>query len=178
MSLDLLVSGAVYGTTLTLIAIAAPRFTRVALATTLVVAAAFYVWFALDAHTSAAWLAVELAGIGIYGYAAMRGVRGSAWWLVAGLTLHPVWDVAIHYAGPGRAFAPEWYTTWCLTYDLMAAALTAVAILIGTHLTEVPSPKPATASVVRLRTSMCTCGSTCSCGSTCTCTTTLGACAA
>jgi hypothetical protein len=178
MDTNYLVSGAVYGTTLTLIAIAAPRFTRALLAATLVVAAVFYVWFALDAHTNAAWVAVELVGIGIYGYAAMRGVRGSAWWLVAGLALHPIWDVAIHYAGPGHAFAPEWYTTWCLTYDLMAAALTALAILIGTHLTDAPGVTPATASAIRLRTSTCTCDPTCTCGSACTCTATMGACAA
>ena len=170
MSLDLLVSGAVYGTTLTLIAIAAPRFTRALVAASLVVAATFYLWFALDGHTNMAWVAVELAGVGIYGYAAMRGMRGSAWWLVAGLALHPIWDVAIHYAGPGRALAPEWYTTWCLTYDLTAAAITAIAILIGTHLTEMPNAKLATPSVVLLRTATCCCVPSCSCGSACTCT--------
>ena len=177
MDINHLVSGAVYGTTLTLIAIAAPRFTRAILAASLVVAAVLYVWFALDAHTNAAWVAVELAGLGIYGYAAMRGVRGSAWWLVAGLALHPVWDVAIHYAGPGRAVAPEWYTTWCLTYDLTAAALAAIAILIGTHLSEIPSSVPAPAPVPRLRPATCDC-TACSCAITSNCTATMGACAA
>ena len=104
------------------------------------------------------WLAVELAGVAIYGYAAVRGVRGSAWWLVAGLALHPVWDVALHYAGPGRAVAPDWYTTWCLTYDLMSAAIAAIAILIGTHLTERPVTTPAP-MVSPLRSSACSCTS-------------------
>jgi hypothetical protein len=156
MNTNLLVSGAVYGAVLTLVAIAIPRYTRHLLLAALVVAAASYVYFALDSRASLPWLAVELAGVAVYGYAAVRGVRGSAWWLVAGLALHPVWDVALHYAGPGRAFAPDWYTTWCLTYDLMSAALAAIAILIGTHLTAAPLRTPAPI-VSPLRSSTCSC---------------------
>jgi hypothetical protein len=160
MSLDHLVAGAVYGLTLAIIAIAVPRFTRQILAAALIVAGMFYAGFAVEAHASAAWLATELAGVGIFGYAAMRGTRGSAWWLVAGWALHPVWDIALHYAGSGRGLAPEWYTTSCLTFDLMVASLVAIAILIGTHLTVVPSATPV---VLPLRPSSCTCGSTSTC---------------
>ena len=156
MDTNLLVSGAVYGAVLTLVAIAIPRFTRHLLLAALVVAAASYVYFALDSHASMPWLAAELAGVAVYGYAAVRGVRGSAWWLVGGLALHPVWDVALHYAGPGRGIAPDWYTTWCLTYDLMSAALAAVAILIGTHLTDAPVRTPAP-TVSPLHSCTCTC---------------------
>ena len=154
MDTNLLVSGAVYGAVLTLVAIAIPRFTRRLLLAALVVAAASYVYFALDSHASMPWLAAELAGVAVYGYAAVRGVRGSAWWLVGGLALHPVWDVALHYAGPGRGIAPDWYTTWCLTYDLMSAALAAVAILIGTHRTGAP-----VSTVTPLRSCTCACSS-------------------
>ena len=160
MSIDHLVGGAVNGLMLVIVAIAIPRFTRHILAAVLVVAALFYVGFALQAQASAPWLAAELIGVGIYGYAALRGVRGSAWWLVGGWALHPVWDAALHLAAPGRAFAPEWYTTSCLTWDLMVAAIAAVAILVGTHLTALPSAKTL-APVVRLRPATCTCGSTC-----------------
>lgn len=158
MNPDFLVSGAVYGAVLTLVAIAIPRFTRHLLLAALVVAAASYVYFALDSHASMPWLAAELAGVAVYGYAAVRGVRGSAWWLVGGLALHPVWDVALHYAGPGRGIAPDWYTTWCLTYDLMSAALAAVAILIGTHLTDAPVRTPLP-TVSPRRACTCTCAS-------------------
>ena len=164
MDLDHLVGGAVYGTIFALVAVAVPRFTRHILAAVLVVAGLVYVRFALEAHTGAAWLAADLAGVGIYGYAAVRGVRGSAWWLVAGWALHPVWDVALHYAGPGRAFAPEWYTTSCLTYDLMVAGVAALAILIGTHLTDVPAPAPARVAPMRPTATCgrpdCTCAAT------------------
>jgi hypothetical protein len=157
MDLNHLVGGAVNGAILTLVAIAIPRFTRHILAAVLVVAALLYVRFALVAHTGAAWVAVELIGVGIYGYAAVRGFRGSAWWLVAGWALHPIWDVALHYAGPGRGFAPEWYTTSCLTYDLMVAGIAAIAILIGTHLTDAPARRSTVTVVSPLRTSTCTC---------------------
>ena len=168
MNLDILVAGAVYGLTLAIIAVAVPRFTRHILAAVLVVAGMFYVGFALEARASAAWLGVELIGVGIYGYAAVRGTRGSAWWLVAGFALHPVWDMALHTAGPGRGFAPQWYPTSCLTFDLMVAVIAAIAILIGTHLTAMPGAKPV---VLPLRPS------TCGCGSISTCTAN-GACAA
>ena len=158
MDINSLVGGAVQGAVLTFVAIAIPRFTRHILAAVLVVAALFYVGFALEARTSASWLAAELAGVGIYGYAAVRGVRGSAWWLVAGWALHPLWDIALHYTGPGRAFAPAWYTTSCLTWDLMVAGIAAIAILIGTRLTDAPARKttPMPRSPV-MRPSPCTC---------------------
>ena len=166
MNLDHLVGGAVYGATFAFIAIAAPRYTRQLLAAVLVVAALCYVAFAIAAHAGAPWIVAELAGVGIYGYAAMRGLRGSAWWLVAGYALHPIWDVALHLAGPGSSFSPEWYATSCLTYDLFVAGIAAIAILIGTHLTDSPARTPAVVSP--LRPSACTCTV---CG-------TMGACAA
>ena len=158
MDINSLVGGAVQGAVLTFVAIAIPRYTRRILAAVLVVAALFYVYFALDAHTSTPWLAAELAGVGIYGYAAVRGVRGSAWWLVAGWALHPVWDVALHYTGPGRAFAPAWYATSCLTWDLMVAGIAAIAILIGTHLSVSPARKTTPTLLSPVRPSPCTCG--------------------
>jgi hypothetical protein len=50
------------------------------------------------------------------------GLRGSPMWLAAGWALHPVWDIALHYFGPGRAVAPETYAIACLSYDLLVAA--------------------------------------------------------
>lgn len=168
MSLDYLAGGAVYGASLAFIAIAIPRSTRSILGVVLSVAALAYVPFAIAADAGAGWVAVELAGAGIFGYAALRGLRGSAWWLVAGFALHPVWDVVLHYAGPARTVAPEWYTTSCLSYDLAVAAVAAIAILVGTHLTDAPVPTPARTLVAPRRAPACTCTTCC----------TMGACAA
>jgi hypothetical protein len=134
MSPDFLIAGAFIGSILTFVAIAIPRYTRHILAATLIGAALVYIHFAVIAHASAPWLAAELTGVAIYGALAIRGVRRSAWWLVAGGALHPVWDVALHFAGPGHAFAPNWYTVSCLGWDVATAAIIAIAILIGTHL--------------------------------------------
>ena len=72
--------------------------------------------------------------------------------------MHPIWDVALHYTGPGRAFAPAWYTTSCLTFDLMVAGVTAIAVLIGTHLSVSSLQKTTPTLLAPVRPSPCTCG--------------------
>jgi hypothetical protein len=129
MDISLLLAGAVGGALFVGTAFALPRRTRGILVAGLVVAALFYVYFAVRARASPAWLAAELAGVALYGGIALRGRRGSAWWIAAGWALHPVWDVALHYLGPGRSFAPAWYTTLCLTWDLVVAAVVAGSVL-------------------------------------------------
>jgi hypothetical protein len=132
---DALLSGAVLGAIFVGTAYAIRRHTDRILAGVMIVAALAYVLFAfaLDADARPAWLAVELAGVALYGGMAVRGVRGSPWWLVAGWLLHPLWDVALHYAGPGAHFAPVWWTVPCLSWDLVTAGYVALRIVRGTH---------------------------------------------
>ena len=59
------------------------------------------------------------------------GLRRSPLWLAAGWALHPVWDIALHFFGPGRAFAPETYTIACLSYDLVVAGYIVAAYRFG-----------------------------------------------
>jgi uncharacterized protein DUF6010 len=60
------------------------------------------------------------------------GLRRSAYWIAAGWALHPVWDIALHYIGPGRTFAPWSYTIACGTFDLIVAGYVVLAYgLIG-----------------------------------------------
>jgi hypothetical protein len=40
--------------------------------------------------------------------------------------LHPLWDVGLHYLGPGRSFAPETHAISCLSFDLLVVAFIAV----------------------------------------------------
>ena len=131
-----LVNGAVLGALTTALAFASPRWTRHILAAVLVVAALAYVVFAWNAGESPRWLLLELSGVAVYGGMAVRGVRGSAWWLVAGWTLHPLWDAALHYFGPGGGFAPTWWTVPCISWDLVTAAWVAFRIVR-------PSPRSA-----------------------------------
>ena len=125
-----LLAGVVGGVAFVGLAHALPRRTRGILIAGLFVAALFYVYFAMTARASPTWLAVELAGVALYGGMALRGRRGSLCWIAAGWALHPLWDIALHYVGPGRAFAPAWYATLCLTWDLVVAIAVAGRVLL------------------------------------------------
>jgi hypothetical protein len=114
------------------------------------VAALVYVHFAVRARASPAWLVAELSGVALYGGMALRGRRGSAWRIVAGWTLHPVWDVALHYFGPGRALAPAWYVTRSLIWDLVVAAVVAYRVLRGPHM-SFATARPASGPAGHLR---------------------------
>ena len=140
MDISVLLAGAVGGALFVSIAYILPRRTPGILATGLVVAALFNVYFAIRARVSPAWLAVELAGLAIYGAMALCARRGSAWWIAAGWALHPVWDVALHYIGPGRAFAPAWYAMLCLPWDLVVAAVVACHSLRSSPLGVTTAP--------------------------------------
>ena len=136
MFVALLIEGVIGGTALAVVAFLLSRFVRdvvgrTLLALVLIVAALIYVVFAVRAGESAFWLAGERMGIALYGSMGVLGVRRSPWWLAAGWALHPVWDMLLHYVGPGRAFAPETYTVTCLSYDLVVAAYIAAAYRFG-----------------------------------------------
>jgi hypothetical protein len=146
MDISSLLAGAVGGALFVGAAFALPRRARAVLVAGLLVAALFYVYFAVRARAGPTWLAAELAGVALYGGIAWRGRRGSAWWIAAAWALHPVWDVALHYLGPGRAFAPAWYATLCLSWDLVVAAVVAYRVLRGPHMavaTAHPASGPA-----------------------------------
>jgi hypothetical protein len=128
-----LLNGAVLGAMFALVAFAVRPFTRELLFGLLVVAALAYVVFALDAPDPAPWLLVEVAGGAVYVALGYRGLRGSLWWLVAGWALHPVWDAALHVAGPGAPFAPAWWAVPCVSFDLVVAGLVALPLALRTH---------------------------------------------
>jgi hypothetical protein len=131
-----LVGGLVQGAVLAAVAYALSRHVRdlagrVLLVAMLWVAALAYVFFAADGNAGGGWLAAELAGVALFGGMGLRGLRGSPLWIAAGWALHPVWDLALHYAGPGRAFAPDTYTITCLSFDLLVAAYVVVVHRLG-----------------------------------------------
>jgi hypothetical protein len=150
MDITMLIVGAVGGAVFAAIAFAFERRTRQILVRGLIVAAFFYVVFALRAHAGPAWLAIELGGVAVYGAIAWRGLSGSPWWLVAGWALHPIWDIVVHLIGPGRAVAPSEYAVACLTWDPVVALAIAVSILRHSRrLTTRPIDPPAIAPMSR-----------------------------
>ena len=136
MIIGYLVSGAIEALVLVAIAYLLSRFSsdivgRSLLAVFLFVAAGLYIVFAARAGENAYWVLGELIGVGIYGTMALRGLRHSPLWLAAGWAAHPLWDVALHYFGPGGSFAPASYTITCVSFDLLVAAYVVIAYGLG-----------------------------------------------
>ena len=137
MFVGLLVEGAILAVPLILIAFLLSRFIRDIIGRSLLVvflfaAAGAYFGFALLAAPGPIWVLAELVQVIIFGDIALLGLRGSPWWLAAGWALHPLWDVVLHYVGPGHSFAPITYTIPCLSFDLLVAAYIGIAYgLVG-----------------------------------------------
>jgi hypothetical protein len=128
----LLAEGAILAVPLIVIAFLLSRFTRDLVGRSLLVvflfaAAGAYFGFALLAAPGPIWVLAELVQVIVFGAIALLGLRGSPWWLAAGWVLHPLWDVVLHYIGPGYSFAPITYTIPCLSFDLLVAAYIAIA---------------------------------------------------
>lgn len=86
----------------------------------LAVAAAIYVAFALVAGAGAGAIGIELVGLALFGVVAALGARRWLWLLAAGWAVHAAWDVLLHTGGRG-AWAPGWYPTLCVGFDLFLA---------------------------------------------------------
>jgi hypothetical protein len=102
-------------------------FGRCLLVISLIVTTAIYVVFAIRAGASGIWVLVEVAQVVAFGTMGLLSLRGSQWWLVAGWALHPLWDVGVHYIGPGRSFAPWTYAIACVSFDQVVAAYVTIA---------------------------------------------------
>lgn len=140
--IGLLVEGAVGAVVLIVVAFLLSRFSRDIIGRSLLViflftAAGAYFGFAVAAGAGPIWTLVELAQVVIFGTMALLGLRGSPYWIAAGWALHPLWDVGLHYIGPGNSFAPMTYAIACISFDLVVAAYIAIAYgLIGARRLE------------------------------------------
>lgn len=123
-----LIIGSIGGALFALTAYAVRSRTSQILFWGLVAAALAYVIFAVERHAGTTWITLELAGVALYGSTGFLGLRRSQWWLVAGWAFHPVWDMALHYYGPGHA-APAPYAIACAGWDPVVAATIAAALL-------------------------------------------------
>lgn len=127
-----LIEGAIGGAVLALIAFLLSRFVsdvagRAFLATVLFAAAGAYFGFAFNPNVPPVWLLLELLQVVAFGTLGLYGWRGSPYWLALGYALHPLWDIGVHYLGPGSSFAPLSYAIFCLSFDWVAAAYIFIA---------------------------------------------------
>ena len=126
-----LINGAVFATVAVIIsAFLLSRFTRdiigrSVLVIFLFVAAGAYFGFATLGRdvvdSPPIWILVELAQVIVIGALGLLGLRGSPYWIAAGWALHPVWDVVVHYIGPGSSFTPWTYAIACISFDWLVA---------------------------------------------------------
>ena len=87
----------------------------------LIIAAGIYVVFAIFASEPGRAIVIELAGLALFGGAALQAKQSTNWLLVLGWTGHAFWGFALHYLGPATGIAPTWYVLACFTFDLVVA---------------------------------------------------------
>jgi hypothetical protein len=94
----------------------------------LVVVGSYYDLFAVMG--GGADLLPETIGFLVFAAAAAIGFRTSLWVVVAGLAAHGLFDF-FHHALVDNPGVPTWWPSWCLAYDVAAAACLAALILTG-----------------------------------------------
>ncbi len=104
-----------------------------------------YVGFAFRAENANSWIGVEMTGVAVFGSLALASLIGSPWFLAAGLALHPVFAIAVHYFGAGAAFAPGPFVLANTSFDV-ALALYVVFLILRPGEKSVANP-PAKAGV-------------------------------
>ena len=109
----------------------------------LVAVSFLYVGFATSAEESGTWIGFEMTGVALYGTLAGLSLIVSPWFVVAGLALHPIWGLYIHYYGAGRDFAPGPFVWATAGFDLAAAAVVAFLILTAKDRVAPTTAKPA-----------------------------------
>jgi hypothetical protein len=85
----------------------------------LFIAGGAYVGFVVGAGASGLWFLAEMVHVVVIGTIGLLGLRGSPYWIALGWALHPLWDVPLHYIGPGE------------THLLPQAGRFRVSLLIG-----------------------------------------------
>jgi hypothetical protein len=71
------------------------------------------------------WLGLEGIGLVLFGSMGWGGLRGSPRLVALGWALHSVWDVGLHWVGPGARYTVHWYPVVCLCADLSIAVYVA-----------------------------------------------------
>ena len=65
------------------------------------------------------WLRIEGTGVMAAYLFVLLSRKYGRWALGAGWLLHPVWDLVLHYWGPGAAFVSPVYVWGCVSFDLL-----------------------------------------------------------
>jgi hypothetical protein len=93
------------------------------------VIASYYVLFAAMGGSVSA-LVAEAGTMAVFVAISIWGVRRNLWIVVVGLAAHGVFD-SFHAALAVDASAPAWWPTFCLAFDITAAAYVACLLTFG-----------------------------------------------
>src|SRR5688572_25957302 len=98
-------------------------------ATVAIVVAHYYVLFAAMAGATSTVIVESIAMIG-FAAVAIAGFRSSLWLVAGALALHGVFDL-VHDRFVSNPGVPEWWPTFCLTFDMFLAAFVAWILHTG-----------------------------------------------
>ena len=101
---------------------------RVFYPTVLIVVAHYYVLFAIVSEKYGA-LPPQLIFFGLFSTIAVLSFRISLWFAVAGLAVHGLFDFA-HQFFAADSGVPKWWPSFCLAFDLTAAAAVAIMLIV------------------------------------------------
>ena len=127
-----LIEGTIFATVAVIIpAFLLSRFTRDIVGRSLLVIFLFiaggtYVGFALGTGASGLWFLAEVVHV-VIGAMGLLGLRGSPCWVAAGWAVRRLWDVPLHYKGPGHSIAPASWAISCLTLDWLVTVYIIIA---------------------------------------------------
>jgi len=96
-------------------------------ATVLTIVGSFYVLFAVMGGGSG--LLGEILFFALFAALAVIGFRTSMWVVVAGLSLHGLFDFVRYSLLPGSG-VPNWWPAFCGSYDVVAAAGLGAILLV------------------------------------------------
>jgi hypothetical protein len=91
------------------------------------VTAVMYLLFAVLMGAPRDHVEHELVGTILFGAAAVLGTRRWPALLALGWIVHPVWDLAFHFAA-GPAYSPAWYALFCVGFDLPVGGYVAARV--------------------------------------------------
>ena len=96
--------------------------------TVMIVIVLYYVLFAVMGGSAEALLSECLVGVPFV-IASVAGFKKSPWWVVAALAGHGVMDFFHPHlvTDPG---VPDWWPSFCLAYDVVAAGYLAVLVVV------------------------------------------------
>jgi hypothetical protein len=97
----------------------------------LIASSFLFVGLAFGSESANSWVAVEMTAVAIFGSAAVLALMFSPWIAIAGLLLHPIWSIFVHYRGAGSVFTPGPVAVADAAFDVVLSLILAFFLWRG-----------------------------------------------